>query len=657
MVPTRRSFKVVLLVAVAALLGLSPAATAQTSGPTTIFQPTAAAGYVDPGVMYARSITLHHNGEANGTLVSTFEVYRNAGAPVFPVYRSGDAGKNWTSVSQVTDTVNGYGMRWNPEIYELPAPLGTLPAGTLLVSGLSVPSDMSSTEILLYASTDIGKTWKLLSSVAKGGAAKVQDPNTPIWEPVLLMRDGKLIVYYSDQRDNAKHSQKLVHQVTTNGRTWGPVVDDVVYPAQSARPGMATVAQLPGGRWIMTYEYCGAPQGSCPVYYKIATDPEKFLQADDNQIILDDGTKPCCQPFVVWTPAGGPQGTIVVSDGGQTALAVNTAGGDPTQWRSQASNAPGGYSRGLMVMPDGNTVMSVTGGWHDSTYLNTVEFALDHVAPGLSTGAAYTLTNDHSGLNLGVNGTSAVQQSAGTPWVITRQPTGYFTVASGGRVLSVVGGSTSDGARLELRTPSPGSATQEWAVGRQTDGTYELANRKSGKLLEDLAWSTAPGAPMAQWSDADGRNQRWTLHRTALPDLTAGDFTIQNQLGGYLEIGGGSTTAGTQADQWWYANQPWHLWHFAAANGGYRIVNAKSGLALTDTHPAGSEAITQTAVDQGNAQQVWTLVSSGDRTLIKNVGTGRFVTITNGSPSNLAKAVSWTEIDTPDQFWTVSRVN
>ncbi|MET8849839.1 RICIN domain-containing protein [Amycolatopsis sp. NPDC004625] len=643
-----RSFKVLLVFAVVALLGLSPAATAQTSGPTTIFKPTAAAGYVDPGVMYARSITLHHNGEANGTVVSTFEVYRNAGAPVFPVYRSGDAGKSWTYVSQVTDTVNGYGLRWNPEIYELPAPLGTLPAGTLLVSGLSVPADLSSTEILLYASTDIGKTWKLLSSVAKGGAASVADPNTPIWEPVLLMHDGKLIVYYSDQRDNAKHSQKLVHQVTTNGRTWGPVTDDVAYPAQRARPGMATVAQLPGGRWIMTYEYCGAPQGSCPVYYKIATDPEKFLQAEDQQIILDDGTKPCCQPFVVWTPAGGPQGTIVVSDGGQTALAVNTAGGDPAQWRSQASNAPGGYSRGLMVLPDGVTVMSVTGGYHDSTYLNTVEFALDHVAPGLSNGATYTLTNEQSGLNLGVTGTSVVQQSTGAPWVLTRQPSGYFTVADAGRVLSVVGASTLDGAWLELRTPAPGSATQEWAVAQQPDGTFELVNRKSGKLL--TAWSTAP---VTQGPDTGGRHQRWTLHQTARPDLTTGDFTIRNALGRYLEIPGGSTAPGTQADQWWYANQPWHLWHFAAADGGYRILNAKSGLALTDTHPA----ITQAAVDTGNAQQVWTVASGGDRTVIRNVGSGRVVTIANGSPSDLAKAVSWAELGTPDQAWTVRRIN
>ncbi len=343
MFPSRRSFRAVLLVAVAALLCVSPAAHAQTSSPMTIFKPTPGDGYVNPGAMYARAITLHHNGEANGTLFSTFEVYRNAGAPVFPVYRSGDAGKSWAYVSQVVDTVNGYGMRWNPEIYELPAQLGTLPAGTLLVSGLSVPGRHALHRDPAVRQHRSREELEAAQFGRQGRRGLLQsDPNTPVWEPELLMHDGKLIVYYSDQRDTAKHSQKLVHQVTTDGRTWGPVVEDVAYPAQSARPGMTTVAEIAGGRWIMTYEYCGAPQGSCPVYYRIATDPEKFLQADDHQIILNDGSKPCCQPFVVWTPAGGPQGTIVVSSGGQTALAVNTAGGDPAAWRSQASNAPVG---------------------------------------------------------------------------------------------------------------------------------------------------------------------------------------------------------------------------------------------------------------------------------------------------------------------------
>jgi hypothetical protein len=656
-----------MVTAVALAFGTAPVSQAQTSGVTTVFAPPSDGSYVNPGVMYARSLTLHHNGDANGTMFTTFETYRTT-TPVFPVYKSTNGGTTWAKVSEVTDTVNGYGMRWNPQIYELPAALGSLPAGTLLVSGLSVPSNRGSTEILLYASTDQGRTWQFESSVAKGGAAYVEDPNTPVWEPFLLMNNGRLIVYYSDQRQNPVNSQKLVHQTSTDGVTWGPVVDDVVYPAQTARPGMPSVARISGGRWIMTYEYCGAPGGSCPVYYKIATDPENFASATGTQIVLDNGTKPCCQPYVVWTPSGGQYGTIVVSDGGQTALAVNTADGDASAWRSQASNGPGGYSRSLMLMPDGNTVMSLTGGYHDSNFLNKVQFGLDNIAPGISTGATYTLTNSYSARNLGAtataDGTPVVQLTASAAstqqqWTLTRQANGYFTLTNvaGGKVLAVTGASTADGATTELRTASAGSASQEWAVVQQTDGTYEIVNRKSDKLLDDYQWSTASGATVDQWADNDGANQRWTLTQTALPSLTTGDFTIQNNLGKYLEIPGGSTASGTQADQWWYADQSWHLWNFVAVTGGYRIVNARSGMALTDTYPASNVAITQATVDSSNANQVWTLVAHGSQYLIKNTGTGRFVTIAQGSSADLAKAVSWTESDSADQLWTVRRIN
>ncbi|GAA3435121.1 RICIN domain-containing protein [Kutzneria kofuensis] len=57
-----------------------------------------------------------------------------------------------------------------------------------------------------------------------------------------------------------------------------------------------------------------------------------------------------------------------------------------------------------------------------------------------------------------------------------------------------------------------------------------------------------------------------------------------------------------------------------AATGGYRIVNARSGLALTD-----GGSITQ--MPSGDeAEQVWSLVPHGSRDLVRNVGTGRFLT-------------------------------
>jgi hypothetical protein len=586
---------------------------------------------------------------------------------VFPVYRSTDGGTSWTKASAITDTVNGYGMRWNPQLYELPAALGNLPAGTVLAAGLSVPADRSSTEILLFASRDRGQSWTFLSSVAKGGRAYVEDPNTPVWEPFLLMHNGKLIVYYSDQRQNAVISQKLVHQASTDALRWGPVVDDVTYPYQSARPGMATVAEN-NGRWIMTYENCGAPGGGCPVTYKIATDPENFAAATPQQIRLDDGGYPHYQPYVVWTPSGGADGTIAVSFGNMTALAVNTAGGDVNSWRSQASNAPGGYSRSLMVMPDGNTVMTLTGGNHDSNYLNQVQFALDNVAPGVSVGATYTLANAYSGLNLGVSsttdGAAAVQLTptagaAAQQWVLQRKPNGYFTfknVASG-LLLTVRQGSTSDGAIVEQRAAQADPSPQEWAVVHQTDGTFTVTNRKSDMSLDDYHWATTSGSAVVQWTASSGANQRWRLTQAALPDLTAGQYTIQNNLGKYLEIPGGSTASGTQADQWWYANQARHLWRFVSHPAGYGIVNVNSGLALTDTYPASDPKIVQAAARDGDNTQLWQPVADGNQVHLRNVGTGRLVTIAQGSSADLARAVSWTALGTPDQAWTIRRIN
>jgi len=64
-----------------------------------------------------------------------------------------------------------------------------------------------------------------------------------------------------------------------------------------------------------------------------------------------------------------------------------------------------------------------------------------------------------------------------------------------------------------------------------------------------------------------------------------------------------------------------------------------------------------TAAASGDNNQVWTLVPHGNRFLVENAGTGRYVTIAQGSPADLAKAVSWTEQDGPDQLWAIRRLN
>jgi hypothetical protein len=49
--------------------------------------------------------------------------------------------------------------------------IGGFAAGTILLAGNSIPSDLSKTQLDLYASTDSGVTWKFVSHIAKGGKA------------------------------------------------------------------------------------------------------------------------------------------------------------------------------------------------------------------------------------------------------------------------------------------------------------------------------------------------------------------------------------------------------------------------------------------------------------------------------------------------------
>jgi hypothetical protein len=306
--------------------------------------------YTDPRVLYARTAQL-----PNGDLLATWENYSKEPPPVyFPIYRSSDNGYTWKEISRVQDQSYGWGLRYQPFIYVLPEAFAEFPAGTVLLSGSSIPTDLSKTQIDLYASLDQGVTWKFVSHVAAGGEARPNNGLTPVWEPFLMLYKGTLINYYSDQRANATHGQKMVHQTTGDGRTWGPVIDDVAYPKYTDRPGMPTVAELPNGKFIMAYEYGGGPVVSgyqFPVYYKVVSDPEKFGPATGVVLKATDGTIPNGSPYIVWSSVGGKNGTLIVSCGTRSEIFVNTGLGEGP-WRKISTQEGTSYTRHLRVLKD-----------------------------------------------------------------------------------------------------------------------------------------------------------------------------------------------------------------------------------------------------------------------------------------------------------------
>jgi hypothetical protein len=634
----------------------------------TLYTPPS--GSPAPGSLYPRGLRLQHNGSANGTLLATFEQYTN-GTPVFPIYRSTDNGTSWTKVSEVADTQNGWGMRWEPELFELPTAMGGFPAGTVLAAGDSVPSDRAATKIDLYASTDRGLTWTFVTNIATGGEAISSNGHTPVWEPYFLASGNKLIVYYSDQRDT-DHGQEIVHQVSTDLRNWGPVVDDVSKPAYADRPGMPVVTRLPNGNYVMTHEYCNAPEGGCSVYYKISADPEAFGSATDRVLRATDGTIPSGAPFVTWLPTGGPNGTLAVSGDTVEDLFLNTQNGDPNAWTRIRANVPRGYSRGLLPLSDGHSLMVFTGGRAGVSTLNPVQYSVIDLGGGISDGATYTVSNAGSGLKLTIangstgNGTFATQQgttnATDQQWRFEQQPSGYFKISNvaSSKVLGVQNQSTADGAKA-LQWDDNGTLDHEWAVAPHPAGGYTITNRVTGKYLEIPNASTTAGTTAVQWSDTGCACQRWDLAQTALPPLGTGQYVLVNKNSGkYLDIPAASTATGTAADQWRNSACGCQLFTFqSAGNGAWTIksVNSNLNLDIRNASSTAGEAIVQNTASSADSQK-WTLTDAGNGYYrLRNVNSTLVAGVAQSSTADGAAVVQWNSLNVDDQLWKIVRIN
>ncbi|KAB8293007.1 hypothetical protein EYC80_007369 [Monilinia laxa] len=357
----RFSFFVLLTAVFETVLAAPAIAPFSTFSDVTIFTP--GTNWTDPGVLYARSVEL-----PGGVLLATWENYSPQLPLVyFPIFKSTDGGESWEHISNITDQINGWGLRYQPFLYLLTEKIGKYPAGTIVATGVSIPADLSETQIDVYASLDNGNSWEYVSTVANGGAA-VPDNGVPaIWEPFLLTYKGQIVLYYSDQRDPL-YGQKLVHTVSSDLLTWGDLVDDVHYSTYTARPGMTTITQLPNNQYIMTYEYGGGPTVNnsstylFPVYYRISSSPLTFLSAPGIPVITNNGIQPTGSPYVTWTPVGGQNGTIIVSSGGRSEIYVNRALGAEDAWKTVRTPESTSYSRHLRVLESNKNHLLILGG-------------------------------------------------------------------------------------------------------------------------------------------------------------------------------------------------------------------------------------------------------------------------------------------------------
>ncbi|GAA3732682.1 hypothetical protein GCM10022205_17640 [Spinactinospora alkalitolerans] len=324
---------------------------------------------------------------SDGTILATFERQLSTGSDPgrgWLIYRSTDRGATFERIARVEP--HGLPEATNalqPALMELHTDTGDLEAGTVVLAAET--GQDGGFDVQLFTSTDKGETWNYLSTPERTRPGT--DGERRIWEPFpVQLDDGRLVVYYSDEIVPGREQNIAYKTSDDGGLTWSAPVDAWNPTGPDDRPGMSTVARMGDGRYIMSVEFCGnanAPVDYCRVRFKTSDDGLDWGDPTDWGTRPQTGTGHLLHgnPMVAWSPAGGPDGTVILTAGaliesldqphteagghGQTLL-VNHDNGEG-EWHELTAPMPttyGGYQSGyrnaVLPIDDGGDLLFLT---------------------------------------------------------------------------------------------------------------------------------------------------------------------------------------------------------------------------------------------------------------------------------------------------------
>ena len=492
------------------------------------------------GTRYGRLIRLQHSGSANGRLIATFEAWPND----FRFYQSTDDGLSWTQIgAPVLSSTTGWVMKVEPDLYELPAAMGNLPAGTILLAGNSeTTAGGNNHRMEVWYSLDHGVTWQYR------GVADTST-NLGLWEPRLgSASSGQLVCYYSDERfASSGYNQLLGGRVSPDGGlTWGSEFYVCAVPDGTKRPGMAVTAKLPNGQYVLSYEGVGYG-GWSQVYIKFSSDGTNWGSGPTDlgtPVQTATGAYVGACPYILWVPAGGPNGTLVIS--GQFLIntpntdrefLINTNLGQgnwtmipaPVQWQGGGNNLAG-WSQGMIPTADGQGIIQLASSQitvNGNTNNDQMLFAREQLIVPNQT---YNLANQKNGLALEIPGNSPVhgvglQQGivTGGPaqqWTFNDLGNNVWTVTNPGNQLAWddSGWDTTPGTKLE-QWDYNGLPVQQFKLRPVGNGAWQFINVNSSLSVAVTNAATSPGAALILATTTNSAEQNWLASQPAvIPD-------------------------------------------------------------------------------------------------------------------------------------------
>lgn len=463
-----------------------------------------------PHCFYERMVQL-----PDGTLLATWlrEFPVNSGwagmqAPQF--FASTDGGGTWSLRSEITPENDGIsrdklGM---PGLFVLPQQLGEYPAGTILYAVSDWDTENEYT-IHIWRSTDQGASWQLHSQLAPRAGRST-------WEPEFAVSaDGRLVCYYSDERQSG-YDQCIAYEVSADGGvSWGGYTivageyEEGWVPGVSEgnwRPGMPRVQKLRDGSYLMAHENINAdPNGA--VTLRRSADGLSWGDALELGSLVTTGAATAFQCPTL----------ALVDDGSRYGRLFLRGMNDDCSPSFCFTSTDNGYTWSLIDAP----LTAVRNESRGSSWSGTF----------IASGARLMELNNY------FNGEyNEIRFGTGTLYgdqlVVSGADYKLVNTASG-LCMDDPAGSMEQGTQMILWTDNS-LKTQSWHL-EEDAGAYKLRCNYSGLVLDNREGSSEPGAVVRQWEDNGAPAERWALE--ACGD---GAFRIKNVYGGlYIDVESG----------------------------------------------------------------------------------------------------------------------
>jgi O-glycosyl hydrolase len=297
---------------------------------------------------------------------------------------------------------------------------------------------------------------------------------------------------------------------------------------------------------------------------------------------------------------------------------------DTGAW-SLARNSSGGL---FVTLASGTAAPLGLNSWHRlavSFQGSTITAMVDGVTVGRATDSSYFA--GQVGLSTVGYRTQEFDNLSVTPIGVPPVANAYEVVnRNSGKALSV------DANGFTVQSSYTGVASQQWQLTGDGSGWLTVTNVGSGKVLDVPGGSTTAGTQLEQWTANGGTNQQWQLRPN-------GDGTYQifgRRAGLVAGVGGGSTAEGAAVIQWTplsVPDQAWSLVPVVVPGASYALFNHNSGMAL-DVN--GESTVDGGLVIQwpyhGGANQKWRFVAVGSGWYeVVNVNSGKALEAPNTS--------------------------